>query len=174
MDGVLVRYDRDGYKGENPLYMQPGAHYFRNLPPDRNALALIDRLYCRSRYTGDNISTLTSIPMNGLIFNEHLHDKILWNQDWVPYMSIENVLVSVTSTYSKRDVAEFINNRKLTKDDILIDDYNKNLIEWQMGGGTSVKYCNGINSPESFDGPCIHHTDSVDKMLYTLDAAVYT
>ena len=28
---------------------------------------------------------------------------------------------------------------QLTDKDILIDDYNKNLLEWQKAGGTSVK-----------------------------------
>ena len=34
---------------------------------------------------------------------------------------------------------------RLTDKDILIDDYNKNLLEWQKAGGTSVKAKNNIN-----------------------------
>lgn len=167
MDGVVVTYNKNDFLGDNPLYLKPNAHYFRNLTPDRTMLEVIDQMYQRSRYTGDNICLLTSLPIEGSIFNEHFHDKIAWINQWLPYLPIDSILISVTS---KREAAEYINNNKLSKNDILIDDYNKNLNDWAHHGGVSIKYCNGINSPESFQGKKIYHTDMAETIITTLNA----
>ena len=76
MDGVVAEYKKEAYTGEDPLWLRKNQHYFRDLNPDRKMLEVIDRMHQRSRYTGDRIYLLTSIPMNGAIFNEHFHDKI--------------------------------------------------------------------------------------------------
>lgn len=165
MDGVLAKYDKTAYVGEDPLYMQKNQHYFRNLEPDRKMLEFIDILHKRCRYTGDNVYILTTLPINGAIFNEQFHDKIAWINEWLPYMSIDNILISVTS---KRDAVEYIHNHSLSQSDILIDDYNKNLLDWQNAGGTSVKYCNGINSPASFSGIKLFCNDTAAEMFQTL------
>lgn len=165
MDGVLVLYDPDAYTGDDPAYKRKGYHYFRNLPPDRKMLEFIDALHTKCRYTGDNLYILTSLASNGLIFNEQFHDKISWLQKWLPYLPIDNILISVTS---KRDVVEYINNHTLSQNDILIDDYNKNLFEWEDAHGIAVKYCNGINNPESFPRWKLRHDSSIDDMFKTL------
>lgn len=162
MDGVLALYDRDAYRGNDPLFLRKNQHYFRNLKPDRKALELVDRLHHNSRYTGDKIYILTSLPMNNAIFNEHFHDKIEWLAEWLPYIAIGDILISVTS---KRDAVEYIHDHTLTADDILIDDYNKNLVEWRDAGGTAIKYCNGLNDPTSFKGEVLYFPDSVDTII---------
>ena len=130
-------------------------------------LEVLDRMHQHSRYTGDRIYLLTSIPMNGAIFNEHFHDKIPWARTWLPYLDIDAILISVTS---KRDAVEYIQNHQLSSNDILIDDYNKNLVDWQTHGGISVKYCNGQNNPESFTGPKIYRDDSAESIIKLLDS----
>ncbi len=165
MDGVIVEYDRNAYIGDDPLFKQKGHHYFRDIMPDFKMLEVVDKLYERSRYTRDEIYILTSIFNNGAIFNEHFHDKVNWLHKWTPYIDIDHILISVTS---KRDAVEYIHNHKLSSKDILIDDYNKNLNDWETAFGTSVKYCNGINSPESFNGIKIYRNASVDDIIATL------
>lgn len=166
MDGVVVEYNIGAFTGDDPLYLQKNAHYFRDLEPDYRMLEVIDTMFKRSRYSGDHIYLLTSIPMNGAIFNEHFHDKITWINKWLPYLDINSILISVTS---KRDAVEYIQNHQLSEKDILIDDYNKNLMDWQKNGGVSVKYCNGINTPESFDGIRVYHTWSAEEILSALE-----
>lgn len=168
MDGVAVIYDRNAYKGKNPIWLRKNQHYFRNLEPDRKILEVMDTIHQQSRYTSETLNMLTSLPMNGAIFNEHFHDKILWNRDWLPYLDINNILISVTS---KRDAVEFIHDHALTKDDVLIDDWNKNLVEWKLAGGTAIKYCNGLNSPDSWDGPVIYNYMSAKDIVKVLRAA---
>lgn len=167
MDGVVAEYKKEAYTGEDPLWLRKNQHYFRDLNPDRKMLEVIDRMHQRSRYTGDRIYLLTSIPMNGAIFNEHFHDKISWAGTWLPYLGIDAILISVTS---KRDAVEYIQNHQLSSNDILIDDYNKNLVDWQTHGGISVKYCNGQNNPESFTGPKIYRDDSAENIIKLLDS----
>lgn len=168
MDGVTVEYDRDAYIGDEPLFMKKGHHYFRDLKPDFKMLEVIDKLFERSRYTQDQIYILTSICNNGAIFNEHFHDKVNWLHKWMPYIDIDHILISVTS---KRDAVEYIHNHKLTTNDILIDDYNKNLKDWTVADGTAIKYCNGINTPASFDGIKIYKADTTDNILSVIMAA---
>jgi hypothetical protein len=107
---------------------------------------------------------------NGAIFNEHLHDKIFSLDKWVPYIDIDHILISVTS---KRDAVEYIMNHELTSNDVLIDDYNKNLNDWRNAGGTAIKYCNGINSPDSFSGPRISCVQSIKSMIETLENEIF-
>ena len=166
MDGVLVKYDRDAYVGEQPRWLKKNEHYFRDLEPDRKMLEFTDKLHQRCRYNQDELYILTSLPMNSVMFNEHFHDKIVHLNKWVPYIDIDHILIAVTS---KNDAVEYIKDHELTRDDILIDDYNKNLTEWSQKGGTSIKYCNGINNPDSFEGIKLYYTESVQKMFHKLD-----
>ncbi|MBO5435358.1 hypothetical protein J6A31_06040 [bacterium] len=169
MDGVLVKYDRDAYRGPDPIWLRKNEHYFRNLEPDREFLELMDHLYQHSRYTGDEIYVLTTLPINGAIFNEHFHDKIAWCHEWLPYIDIDHILISVTS---KRDAVEYIHNKEITTQDILIDDYNKNLNSWCDAGGTAIKYCNGLNDPMSFDGEKIYKHSPLDDKLKSIEMAM--
>lgn len=51
---------------------------------------------------------------------------------------------------------------------ILIDDFNPNLRNWEAAGGTAVKYINGLNSPESFNGLCLFKTWPVEQCMNAL------
>lgn len=162
-DGVLFLYEREAYVGEDPIWLRKNQHYFRNLTPDKKMLEVVDMLSAKARYTDDEIYILTSLSNNGIIFNEHFHDKIVSFHKWFPYIDIDHILIS---TGPKRDVVEYVTNNPITENDILIDDFNRNLVEWRNSGGISIKYCNGINDPASFDGKkLLSQTQSPDDML---------
>lgn len=164
-DGVLFKYDRDAYCGEHPIWLRKGNHYFRDLEPDRKMLKAVDLLSREIRYTGDSIYILTSLVNNSMMFNEHFHDKIISFQKWYPYIDIDHILIS---SGPKREAVEYITGNSITDRDILIDDYNKNLEEWRTNGGTSIKYCNGINNPHSFNGSKIGYDESSEEILQRL------
>lgn len=164
-DGVLMHYERDAYVGENPRWLRKNEHYFRNLEPDRKMLKVFDELNRIFRYTQDELFILSSLSNNGMIFNEHLHDKLVSFNTWYPYMDIDHIIISVGP---KRDVVEYITNNPVSSKDILIDDWNKNLEEWKKSNGTSVKYCNGINNPESFAGHKILADMTSDEIVQYL------
>jgi 5'(3')-deoxyribonucleotidase len=159
MDGVLAKYNRAAYDGEPPLFLQKNAHYFGEIEPDQKMIEVMYRLYTMFQNTEHNLYILTSLPITSAIFNEHFHDKISWVQKWLPFIKVQNIYISVTS---KRDAIEFIKGTTLDKNEILIDDYNPNLEEWRDAGGIAIKYCNGINSPDSFDGPIVHQDWDID------------
>lgn len=165
MDGVLAVYDREAYKGDDPIWLQKGGHYFRDCKPDAAALQMAYGLYCYCLENGGNVYALTSLPANGPIFNEQVHDKQNWLRKYAPFIDTSHTLFCMTS---KRDVVEYICNHELTKNDILVDDYNKNLNEWKQSGGTAIKYCNGLNDPNSFDGFSIRSDTPVEVKLDVL------
>lgn len=149
MDGVLAIYDRDGYVGDKPAYKRAGEHYFLNREPDEHCIREFRNLY---DYIPMNVKVLTTVTDdNSQIRNEQTFDKINWMLKYIPEFNFGRDFMAVTS--SKRSIIQDIKGFKLMPNDILVDDYNKNLESWKEGGGTAIKYLNGINSPYSYEGP---------------------
>ena len=170
MDGVLAKYDRDAYVGELPRFRQPGAHYFRDLPPDERAVEAL-RILEETNEERDGLFVLSSLTNTGSIFLEQYRDKTLWLEDQFGAVARRPMLVP--SVTNKRDVAEFLMHRRLTVNDVLIDDYNPNLEDWRDHGGMAVKYLNGINSADSFSGPIIDLSMSARNIVEMLEALRY-
>ena len=147
MDGVLVQYDRDGYVGQNPKYLQLGSHYFRNLKPDTKAIKTLQILSERNK---NKIFILTTISNLGSLYVEQMTDKIAWLREYCPFLDIQTQFIPAVS--SKRDIVEAIRKPDglgIGLNDVLIDDWNTNLNEWTASGGLALKYLNGINSPNN-------------------------
>ncbi len=69
-------------------------------------------------------------------------EKRAWVHKYLPEIPDDHILFSVDGM-SKREFAEK-RFGQVTKYDILLDDYSKNLDDWSRAG-TSVKFLNGIN-----------------------------
>lgn len=158
MDGFLAIYERDAYKTEcgiTPglcLYQDEKAHYFRTCKRDDAAYALAQDIMRQFE-----TYILTTIPPE-TPWSEV--DKDLWLNDKVPEVDTATQLIIADS-----DKAETImvlqQLETLTENMILIDDYNPNLHTWREAGGTAIKYLNGLNSKESWDGPTITREEAV-------------
>lgn len=171
MDGVLVRYDRSAYTGSEPVFKKLGAHYFRTQPADERMLQAFCKLVNIAAESDDvNVRVLSSLVNTGSLFLEQYRDKQAWLKEHAPDFDPSGFVPAITD---KRSVAEFLTGRSLTVNDVLIDDYNKNLEDWREHGGLAVKYLNGINSADSFSGPIIDQMMSADDIVDMLLAIRY-
>lgn len=154
MDGVLAKYDWDGYTKETDgvlNYLRPG--YFLERIPDYNAITLIKRCY---ELFPNETYIITSVP-NNEHRNRIVLEKLQWINKYIPEFDIGTHVICTTS--NKMSFIEWLRGSTITKNDILIDDFNRNLYSWQMRGGTSIKWMNGLNSPESWYGPILNEDD---------------
>lgn len=180
MDGVLALYERHAYPPESQLYCTLGKHYYSSVKPDKKmirvfmALIKIDTL----RDFNENVSKIDKIRMHilssltnrGDVYLEQMNDKKDWCRRYIDASPTKNYNMHFAGS-NKRYIGEALSdNRKLSRKDILIDDYNKNLQEWENAGGTAVKYCNGINSPDTWKGFCITENMTEDEIVNFLIA----
>lgn len=156
MDGFLFTYDYNDYKHEDGKldWNELGAHTFRHKEPDKFARSVIRRV---ATVMPDDIGILTSVDdKHGVLAkNEQIFDKLLDLQDHYDFINLCNFMSCVSD---KRNAIAKIKGMHLSKSDILIDDYNKNLTAWVSAGGTAIKYVNGINSVGRWPGPYIDST----------------
>jgi 5'(3')-deoxyribonucleotidase len=162
MDGVLCKYDYDMYSKERkPAWNEVGSHVFLMCQKDIYMAELVERL---TQSMSDEIKILTSVYNADIdVRNEQIFDKMQWLTENYPNISLCNFIASGSD---KRNTISQIKGMKLTKQDILIDDYKKNLISWASAGGTAIKYINGLNSIGEWPGVYIDSTcDSVNTAL---------
>jgi hypothetical protein len=144
LDGVIAVYDINLFTSESgtPPFLQLGSHVFRTLPAYENVLRAVNHIY--NKYKGSTeigIKILTGIPV-GLCQVEHTLDKYHWCDCRIDNFDADDLFC--ISIPKHEAVMESL--WELTEDDILLDDYPKNLRNWREHGGTSVKCLNGINS----------------------------
>lgn len=119
-------------------------HYYLNLNPYPHMVEFVKRLcsmpnievYIASCYLPDKGEATPYA------------DKIESVKKHLPFFPVENIIL-IPDGVNK---AEWVSNyfkRELTKDDILFDDYHKNLTEWQQAGGFPIKVLNDINNAYS-------------------------
>lgn len=128
MDGVLATWQEG-----TPIETVCSPGYFANLPAEQN---VVDALKLLAGNDGVELHILSAV------FDEphNIADKLHW---------IRNNLGDVV----KPENIHFVSNgtRKslalggIDGDDILIDDYSKNITEWSEDGGTAIKMFNATN-----------------------------
>ena len=171
-DGVLAIYEPHAYKGDNPMYLRRGEHYFAGLVPDTRMID-VTRILQERMSKQDSMYVLTTVSPLGEMFTEQVKDKKEWLRIRAPHIDVDTNFFPAVS--DKRDMAAMLMGstaRRLSKKDVLIDDFNRNLQLWEEHGGTAIKYLNGINSPSSWSGLKITDDMSAEDivdMLLTLD-----
>ena len=66
------------------------------------------------------------------------NDKIIWLKKYLPNLSFNNITLCRLGE-NKAKVIEKKYNISINKDCLLLDDYTKNLNEWESFGGTGIK-----------------------------------
>lgn len=165
MDGVIVKYDRDGYiKQEDGLmpFEEPDGHYFYDREEDEDALELFRKCV---KMMPDETTIITTVSKEPNIRYEQTIDKMGWIHERVPAFDVGSKFLALSN--DKHNFIKDIRGMSLNKRDILIDDYNPNLFKWMLAGGTAIKYINGINNLDSWPGYSIGN-DSAGNMFKEL------
>lgn len=157
MDGVLAAWRREDYVGDDPVYLRLDGHHFANLPASLPAILLAREISGERSCSLCIASNIKEHPETA-IGREHLYDKMLWLSKNLPGLDVERVVIAETP---KQIAVSAEMGRALGPNDVLVDDFNDNLVAWRTAGGCAVKWLNGDNDPDSYDG------HSIDPMTMT-------
>lgn len=168
MDGVLVQHFAQDYiptkEGNRlPKYLTP--HYFENLPEVELMTKTLKELssYCDA-YTPEttHVSILSKVSMDADLYIHQVDSKVKWIASNKNLNTLNNLNVAFTGT-SKTKKAKAILGRELTAHDVLIDDWNENLLEWEAAGGTAIKF--GKGNRESWGGYSIQMLSEATEII---------
>lgn len=139
MDGVLAKWGQ--ISSEEELY---NPRYFASRPAEK---AVIDAVNAVISSNSAEVFILSAYLANSPYA---LDEKNLWLDKHLPAVDLEHRLWCVCGDNKSARARAYkfeVGERPygLTPDDILLDDYSKNLREWVIGGGTAIKFLNGIN-----------------------------
>lgn len=152
MDGTLARFHDEN------LYLERMFEkgFFRDLKPFENAVSAIKEL------VKDNTSEI--FILSATVNSCSLEEKQEWLDRYLPEIDKEHRIFTSLNVPKSEAIGH-----RLTDKDILIDDYNKNLLEWQKASGTSVKAKNNINHKglhgELWKGDLIDITDTAESIV---------
>lgn len=134
MDGTLAKFHDEVMYLER-MYEEG---FFRNLKPFENMVNGIKEFI---RMHPD----IEVYVVSAAIKSEYVQkEKDEWLDQYLPEIPAERRLYPTVGS-SK---AEFVKNAtgiSISKDDFLLDDYNKGLRDWELAGGTGIKCHNNIN-----------------------------
>ena len=152
MDGTLARFHDEN------LYLERMFEkgFFRDLKPFENVVSAIKEL------VKDNTSEI--FILSATVNSCSLEEKQEWLDRYLPEIDKEHRIFTSLNVPKSEAIGH-----RLTDKDILVDHYNKNLLEWQKAGGTSVKAKNNINHKglhgELWKGDLIDITDTAESIV---------
>lgn len=161
-DGVIAVYEPHAYKTDsngNSLFTTPNVHYFMQLEKDERIIQAYQDLQQKNL----PVCVLTNLTDIHPLYEEHQSDKSQWTKNAMPFLDMQKQFFTIH--VPKWQYAMERLKRPLCKTDILVSDYNNDLIPWEQAGGTGVKYLNGINSDESFKGAHIPMYWSAEQIV---------
>ena len=133
LDGTVARFYDATPNYLEAMYEQ---NFFRNLKPYESMIEGI-KLFIKQHPDVDVY--VLSAKVNG----EPPYcetEKQEWLDEYLPEIDYEHRIF----TEMGKNKADFVPNG-IHKTDILYDDYNKNLLEWELNGGLSIKCHNNVN-----------------------------
>lgn len=145
MDGTMAVW------GNSPWEEVCSKGYFKNRPPMINVINAIKHIV-------KSHPEVEVFILSAVIQDEHsAGEKREWLDKYLPEIDENH---RIFSAYGE-DKGKYINS----KGDILLDDYSKNLKEWEAKGGKGIKLLNGINwSNKTWKGDVVFH-ETAPKLL---------
>lgn len=131
MDGVLAKFTYVTH--EDKLFQK---NYFKNLVPQAPFLLAL------KNFINHNPNVECYILSAYLSDSQYaLKEKQEWCNKWIPEINAEH-RIFMPCGKNKADYIPY----KINEKDFLIDDYSKNLINWDNNNGIGIKLLNGINN----------------------------
>ncbi len=171
MDGTLARFH------DEQLYLERMFEkgFFAGLKPFDNAVEAIKHII-------DNHPNVDVYVLSTAITTPYcITEKNAWLDKYLPNVDKEHRILMESSAgfkslcvpgnyMYKDDNGKY--HIKISENDILIDDYNKNLKGWERDGGTAIKAKNNINHRGLYgalwNGELIDVTDTADSIVERL------
>lgn len=134
MDGTLAKYHDE----EQYLKRMWEKDFFRNLKPFENMVEGVKEFM---KMQPDVEVYIISAAINSEFC---VGEKHAWLDEYLPEIPRENRLFPPGGE-SKARYINMWTSKAVSKDDYLLDDYNKGLFDFQKSGGTAIKCHNNIN-----------------------------
>lgn len=168
MDGVLAEWKTIDIPSQIPtIKMQQivndtlhTPNYFYDLKPHDNTVQAIRQII--EEGTADVYIVSCFLPDTPCYPASHpLVDKNRWLDKYFGEILIpQNKRLFVPDGEPKASTIELFYDIKLGAEDILLDDYTKNLMDWEKHGSLGLKYMNGINGTKgTWNGPVLNGKD---------------
>lgn len=138
LDGTLARFNVPNALAR----FATEEFFFKNLLPYKN-IGEIDKMALKG-----NVYIISASPNLKTDI-----DKMEWVQKWLPCMPLQNIIICRVGM-NKADYVKSKLKINITSDCILLDDYTKNLQEWENAGGVGIKRITKVadNSTKKWTG----------------------
>ncbi len=160
LDGTLSRF----YEQAKCIERMREPHFFEHLAPYENAIQAIKNM------KKDRIDDFDIFILSAISNNSEAKEKTGWVHR---YLDKTVPVLFCRAGESKTDyVRRMDGSETLSTDDYLLDDYSRNLLDWQAKGGTPIKFRNELNGRGwngiHFRGPTVYYDQKAEDMVHDL------
>ncbi len=136
MDDTLVDFRSDLHYGD-VLEVAYKQGFYLNLKP----LPFLSEINKLASMCPENIYILSACVDSEYCVDE----KIEWLKKYLPAAFKGNVIFTQVGQ-DKADAVKEKTGMQINEYDILVDDYSKNIFDWEKAGGTGIKFKNSFNT----------------------------
>lgn len=120
-----------------------------------------------------NISSINNLAKSGNVYiisaSPNLRcdlEKIAWVQEHLPNVPLKNILVCRIGENKAEKIKKEL-GVDINEETYLVDDYTKNLVDWEMAGGVGVKRLTKVadNSTKKWRGLTISNLNQLEKAV---------
>lgn len=153
LDGTLARWNKNASFED---LLKEG--YFLSLEQERSLVEWINAAALRDKYSIIILSHYLSESRFAL------KEKKAWI--WKHLPMVTRWILIPTDQEKGRFIVDMQGHR-LCKDDVLLDDYSKNLIDWEKEGGYGIKWINAVNNSRTsaFHGTRVSNVLELETIL---------
>ena len=153
LDGTLARWNKNASLED---LLEEG--YFLSLEQERSLVEWTNAAAVSGKYS----ITILSHYLSESRFA--LKEKKAWI--WKNLPMVTRWILIPTDQEKGRFIVD-MQGHKLCKDDILLDDFSKNLIGWEKEGGCGIKWINAVNNSmtSAFHGLRVHDVNELQQLL---------